>query len=157
MEQKYGFLLSPPLLSFNEMGNVEATGNLDVTFLNAVMLSLRFGFCKQVANIRSSCIAGLQCCSYIKLIRNMWYIRLIYILKQIMKSAFLAGYISGKGIGKSLHYYKGSWVWVCWEKTWNNGRWHCDLGYLSPASWEQSLQDDCSWCSCDCSVNVGVS
>lgn len=43
MEQKYSFLLSLPHLSFNEMGNVEATGNLDVTFLTAVMLSFRFG------------------------------------------------------------------------------------------------------------------
>lgn len=49
MEQKYGFLLSPPLLSFNEMGNVEATGSLDVTFLNAVMLSFRFGSYKQTS------------------------------------------------------------------------------------------------------------
>lgn len=70
MEQKYSFLLSPPLHSFNEMGNVEATGNLDVTFLNAVMPSFRFGSCKQVANIRSSFIAGLQSSCFIKLIRN---------------------------------------------------------------------------------------
>lgn len=56
--------------SFNEMGNVEATGNLDVTFLNAVMLCLKFGSCKQITNIRNSCTAGLQCCCFMQLIRN---------------------------------------------------------------------------------------
>lgn len=62
MEQKYSFLLSPLPFPFNEIGNVETTGNLDVTFLDAMMLSLRFGSCKQAANIKSSCIAGgLQC------------------------------------------------------------------------------------------------
>lgn len=50
---------SPPTFLFNEMGNVEATGNLDVTFLDAIMLSLRVGSYRQLANMESSCISGL--------------------------------------------------------------------------------------------------
>lgn len=59
MEQKYRFFLSLPPFSFNEMGNIEATGNLNVTFLDAMLLSPSFESCKQVANIKTSCIAGL--------------------------------------------------------------------------------------------------
>lgn len=48
-----------PSFLFNEVGNVEATGNLDVIFLDAIMLSLRVGSCRQLANKDSSCISGL--------------------------------------------------------------------------------------------------
>lgn len=40
------------------MGNIEATGNLNVTFFDAMLLSPSFESCKQVAKIKNSCIAG---------------------------------------------------------------------------------------------------
>ena len=71
VEQKHSVLLSSLPFLFNEMRNAEATGNLDVTFLDATMLSLRFGPCKHVANIKSSCIARLlRCCCFMKLVRK---------------------------------------------------------------------------------------